>query len=155
MRVRVAAVVAAFLMIVTAASASAAPAVGVIDLYSGGFIRAKLQVELRSDGRLQAYMFHAGGELFQPSWTTVGLCYLTYNGGPCAPGGAADAGDYGSWAGPAIPSGTAQRSIYDVNYRPWRAWGTIRVQGHDYQVSMAADTASDPRPDYYSRIQLN
>jgi hypothetical protein len=100
-------------------------------------------------------MFHAGGEIYQPSWTTVGLCYLSYNGGPCAQGGAADAGYYGSWAGPAIPTGTAKRTIYDVNYKPWRAWGTIRISGHDYQVSMAADAASDPRPDYYSRAQLN
>lgn len=155
-RIRAAAVaVLTSLSLIAASAAQAAPAVGVIDLYADGFIRAKLQVELRSDNKLQAYMFHAGSEIYQVSWTTVGLCYLSYNGGPCAVGGASNAGYFGQWAGPVVPDGHVQRSIFNTNYKPWRAWGTIRYNGHDYQVTMSADEGSDPRADWYNRTQLN
>lgn len=155
---------------ITAPPAHAAQVVGQVNIYKSSNILKKVatvQVEWNeSANELKAYTFHYGETNFQVRRTTIHLCYIEYNRGPCygSPSQSGhDDGWYQNWAGPVTPSNPSTwpspATAIPVNgqsdptlshgYRPWRAEGMICHENQWHKAWIEGDW--DQYPNYADR----
>jgi len=157
-----------FTNIAIAPAAHAAQVVGSVNVYKNLTTKvATVQVEWdQSANKLVAYTFHYGETNLQVRRTTIHICYIEYNRGPCygspsQPGH--DDGWYQAWAGPVSPSQPAgwpsPATAIPINgesdptlshgYRPWRAEGMICHQNMWHKAWIEGDW--DQYPNYADR----
>lgn len=108
-------------------------------------------LQIKYDGyALASYMFHKGSTLYKPYWTTAHLCYTWGTNGVCTGTSGYDSGNFGGWAGPAVPWPSAARD--GSGAKAYRACGSITYGGKINQVCAwtKADVWGDMGPDGWS-----